>query len=167
MNNTILVKEQPIDNFTIVEIPVTANGLTKVAIPDQPMLKSYSGHKVRVKGIRTITAKVLSNSVVNGNTVAARAELLKASLVLYCEGWEKEQYVPLLMLNPIADADATTATTIPYAFNPMEFADLSDVDWTKSYIQYSNGTSSANSTYSFVLAVNYLVYDNTGKVIRP
>jgi len=165
--NTLLVKETPINNFTLVDIPVTANGLTKVAIQDQPLLKSYSNHRVVVKGLRAITAKILTNAPISGNAISTRAELLKASLVLYCNGWEKEQYIPLLMLNPMADADATTATTIPYAFNPMDFIDLKDVDWTKSYIQYSNGTSSANSTYSFLLAVNYLILNDSGQEVKP
>jgi hypothetical protein len=165
--NTLLVKETPINNFTLVDIPVTANGLTKVAIQDQPLLKSYSNHRVVVKGLRCITAKVLSNAPISGNAIATRAELLKASLVLYCNGWEKEQYIPLLMLNPMADADSAVGTTVPYAFNPIDFMDLKDVDWTKSYIQYSNSTSSASSTYSFLLAVNYLILNDNGQEIKP
>jgi hypothetical protein len=165
--NTLLIKEQPVNNWTMVEVPVTANGLTKVAIPDQPMLKSYSDHHVVIRSIRNISAKVLTNAPLSGNAVAARAEQIKATLVLYCSGWEKEQYIPLLMLNPVADADATTATTIPYMFQALEFEDLKDVDWTKSYVQFSNGTVSASSPYSFLFGINYLILDNNSRSIKP
>lgn len=166
--NTLLVKESPINNWTTVEVPVTANGLTKVAIPDQPLLKSYANRKVIVKGLRYISVKVLTNAPVSGNALAPLAEARKASLVLYCDGWEKEQYIPLYMLNPTVDADSTAATTTPYSSNPVDFMDLSNVDWTKSYIQYSNGTSSANSTYSFLIGVNYTIQDAaTGNTMRP
>jgi len=167
MDKIILAQNQPIVNYTVVEIPVTANGLSQIAIADQPMLKSYSGHKVVIKAIELITAKALTNAPVSGLALAARAELIKASLVLYCQGWEQEQYVPLLRLNGFQDADATTATTIPYVKDFQAFSNLNNVDWTKSRVQYSNGTVSASSSYAFLLGVQYLVFDNDGNEIRP
>jgi len=114
-----------------------------------------------------VTPKVLTNAPVSGLALAARAELIKASLVLYCQGWEQEQYVPLLRLNGFQDSDATTATTIPYVKDFQAFANLNNVDWTKSRVQYSNGTVSASSSYAFLLGVQYLVFDNNGNEIRP
>jgi len=42
----VFLPSLPVANWEIVEVPVTANGLTRVAIPDQPMLKSWAGKTV-------------------------------------------------------------------------------------------------------------------------
>lgn len=167
MEQITLIQEQPVTNYTLVEVPVTSNGLTQINIPDQPMLKSYSDHRVIVKTIELIPDKVLSKAVLSGNTNAPRSELLKASLVLYCDGWEREQNVPLLRLNAFNDSDSAAATTIPFVSKFTAFENLKSVDWTKSRIQFSNGQSSAGSTYSFVFGVQYVVIDNAGNFINP
>jgi len=147
----ILVNEEPRGPSELIEIPVTANGVTRINIPDIQQLRSQQGQVIIVKGIRTITAKVLTNAPITGSVVSPIAELRKASLVLYADGWEKGHLIPLLTMVDEADADATTATTIPYRFKTTKFDDWKNVDWSKSYIQFSNGTVSATQPYWFVL----------------
>lgn len=167
MDNIILVQEQPINQWELVEVPVIVNGVGRVAIPDQPMLKSWDEHMVVIKAIEIITAKTLSHAPIGGQVAATRAELIKCSLVLYSDGWEMEHFLPLQRLICVHDADATTATTNPFMNNPTRFEDLKKVDWTKSYVQYSNGQVSANVPYAFLFGVQYLVFDSTGKRIKP
>lgn len=134
MGETILVQNQPVVNYTIVEVQVTANGLGQVSITDQPMLKSYQGHRVVIKAIETIPPKALAKAPVSGLAAAPLAEMQKASLVLYCDGWEKEQYVPILRLNAFHDGDSTAATTVPFVNDFQAFSNLNNVDWTKSRV---------------------------------
>ena len=166
-DKNILVQAAPIVNYTIVEVPVTANGLGQVPIPDQPMLKSFAGHIVVIKSIELITAKVLTNAPLSGNTTAARAEIIKASLVLYSDGWEKLQYFPLARLIAARDSDSLAATTIPFSPNTPAFENLRSVDWTKSYVKYSNTLVSAAATYSFVFGVQYVVLGSGDVERRP
>jgi len=163
----VYIQQEPVDNWTLVEIPIPAQAVNRQAVPDQLMLKSYPDHFVTVKSIEVITAKQLTNAVLNNGANAARAEIIKATLVLYCDGWEKVQYIPLSRLIATYDADAATATTIPFMQNPTTFENLRNVDWTKSYIQYANGLNSSGAAYVFILGVKYVIQNNRGEVIKP
>lgn len=160
-----LVQAQPIVNWTLVEIPI-AVGNQRIAIQDQPMLRTYPGHKVVVKGIECITAKVLTNAVLNVGANITRADLIKCVLVLYSQQWEKVQYIPLARLVSVFDTDSAVATTIPFVANPVTFEDLTEVDWTKSYIQTANGTSIATAGV-IILGVQYLTLNDSGQQIKP
>jgi hypothetical protein len=163
----ILIQSQPITNWTLVEIPIPAQAVTRVAIPDQVMLKSYPGHTVLIKAIECISNKVLTNGMTQPGINAVRAEIIKASLVLYVEGWEKVQYIPLARLISMADTDSAVATTIPFVWNPVTFENLARVDWTKSYIQYASGTTSVGTAYNFILGVQYSVFNDRGEEVKP
>jgi len=163
----VLIQSQPVNNYTTVEIPVTANGLTRIAIPDQLMLKSYPGHTVVIKAIELISVKVLTRAILNAMANAPLAEVVKAALVFYCEGWEKIQYIPLARLQPVHDSDSTAATTFPFIEQAQTFENLRNLDWTKSYVQYGNGSVSANSPYAFILGVQYTTLNDQGAEIKP
>jgi len=163
----VLIQSQPVNNYTTVEIPVTSNGLTRIAIPDQLMLKSYPGHQVVIKAIELLTVKIITRAMINAMANAPLAEVVKAALVLYCEGWEKVQYIPLARLNPAYDSDGTAATTFPFMQSVQTFENLRSVDWTKSYIQYGNGAVSANSPYAFILGTQYMILNEQGAEIKP
>jgi len=161
----MLIQSQPIKNWTLVET-VIAVGNTRIPIQDQPMLKSYAGHKVVIKGIELITAKGLTHGVLNSAANITRADLIKTVLVLYCNGWEQVQYLPLSRLIGLHDADATTATTVPFMDQPTFFENLSDVDWTKSYFLTANGQSIATAGV-IMLGVQYQVFNDQGQETRP
>jgi len=166
MRNAI-VKSEPFTCFQLIEVPVTANSLSKVMCPDVPELRSLAGRRVVIKSIELITAKVLSKGPTNGYTTAALSELLKCSLVLYAEGWQKLNGIPLLRLNPMRDSDSTAATTIPFAPATPHFDSLGPVEWSKSYVQYSSGQSSSGANYTFIFGVNYVVLDDSSNPIKP
>lgn len=161
----VLIQSQPIVNWTIVEL-VAAIGNSRIPFQDQPMLKSYSDHKIVIKSIELITPKMLTNAVLNSGANMTLADIIKCVLVLYSEQWEKIQYIPLARLIAVHDADATTATTIPFMNDVTMFENLGDVDWTKSYIQTANGTTIAAAGV-FLFGIQYLVFNNQGQSIKP
>jgi hypothetical protein len=161
----ILVQEEPRGPSQLVEIPVGAVVTQRVNIPDQPQLRSMQGQTVIVKAVRLITDKVSPQAPTIGLVNATRDELRKMFLVIYCQGWEKAQYIPILVLNDMVDADSTEATTIPYRNRTTRFSDWPNVDWTKSYIQYANGTPSDGSAYAVLLEVEYVKLDGQNQEI--
>lgn len=161
-NKTFLVQEEPRGPSQLIEIPVTANGISKVVIPDQPNLRNQIDQKIIIKALRVIPDTVLTNAPQDGNANATLAELQKCSLILYCEGWEKGQNIPLLTLVDTF----TEASGIPWHNRTMQFANWENVDWNKSSIVYANGTGgSAGQPYTFVLEVEYVKIDKDGNEI--
>lgn len=157
-----LVQEEPRDASQLVEVPVTADNLTRIAIPDQQQLRSLVNRTVVIKGIRLITADVLTSGALTPGPTAPVTELQKMSLVLYSMGWERGQLIPLLVLNDISAPGAGT----PFRFHPTKFNNWRNVDWTKSYLQFSNGAASVGSPYTVLFDVEYLKLDAEGKPIE-
>lgn len=160
----VVYQQEPLANYWLIEIPVPAQAVTSVAIPTQNWLRSTNGKIVIIKSLELVTAKTLAKAPVSGATNATLAELLKASLTLYSDGWERLQYVPLLRLNSLHDSDSAVATTIPFT-QEVQKTDFRSVEWEKSKINF-NGASSG-SAYSILIGIQYLVVDGQGKVIKP
>ncbi len=153
METTFIIPGQPLYASQLVEIPVTS-GQNVVAIPDQPQLRNQGDEIIIVKSVRLITPKVLAIAPTVGGTNMPLGDLQNASLILYANGWERGYLIPLLTLNDVHDSDATTASTIPYVQNPVQFADWENVDWNKSKIQFSAGTT-ASGDGAFIFQVQY------------
>lgn len=154
VNNMVLVQEEPRNASQTVEVLVTANGVTRVQFPDVQQLRSMADTLIIIKKIRLITPAVLTNAPISGNAVAPLTELQKISLTLYSDGWERGQLIPVLILNDTF----TEGSGIPYRQFPTAFANWKNVDWSKSYLQYSNGTVSAGQPYAVCFDVEYLKY---------
>lgn len=168
MAEIILVQEEPRGPSQLIEVPVPAQVIQRVQFPDIQQLRSQVGQKIIIKGIRLITDKVLANSPTLGLTNATKGELQKISLVIYSMGWEKGQLIPVLTLNDMNDSDSTDATTIPFRNNPTRFSNWENVDWPKTYLQYSNGTPSDGSAYAVLFDVLYEKLDSQGQpIITP
>lgn len=160
----ILVQEEPRGPSQLIEIPVSTNGLTKVQIPDIQQLRSQVGQTIIIKAIRLITANIITNAPTIGGVVAPIAELQKLTLTIYCEGWEKGQLIPILTLNDMAEP----TVAIPYHRSTRYFDNWKNVDWSKSFIQYANGTVSANAPYSVLLEAEYVKLDaQNQEIIGP
>lgn len=165
-SQVILVNEEPLGPWQLIEIPVTANGVQKVPLPDVQQLRSTTGQTIIIKGMRLVTPKVLTNGMtVQGNN-APLAELQKISLVVFAEEWQKGQMMPILFLNNQADADATTATTIPYRNQVTKLDNWRNVDFPQSFLLFANGTVSANAPYVVMILVEYLKLNAKGEPIR-
>lgn len=135
----------------LVEVLVDANGRGRVPFPDVQQLRSQGDLVIVIKGLRLVTAEVLTNGPITGATAAPIAELQKISLVLYAEGWEKAQILPVLILNDMTVPGGTFA----YNRAHVSLDDWKAVDWSKSYLLFSSGTVSANAPYVVMFDVEY------------
>lgn len=159
MHDTLIfVQEAPRGPSELVEIQVQTNGQQRVPFPDVQQLRSLVNQKIIMKEMRLITVDVLTNAPVSGSVNAPVAELQKMTLVIYCEGWEKGHNIPALVLNDVNN-------TAPHRFSGTRFNNWADVDWSKSFIQFSNGTVSAGAPYSVLIDVVYEKLDASGKEI--
>lgn len=151
-DRVILVQEEPRGPSQLVEIPVPRSGITKLQFPDVQQLRSDQTQQIVIKAIRLITLDFLTNGMISAGVNAPVTELQKMSVVLYCEGWEKGQLIPILTFN-----DGTFAgSTFPHVYHKMRFNNWESVDWSKSYVQFANGTSSvAETPYNIILDVEY------------
>jgi hypothetical protein len=83
---------------------------------------------------------------------------------LYCEGWEKGQLIPLLTLNDTF----TEASGIGFRPHTTYFDNWKNVDWSKSFLQYSNGTPSSGVAYNVILEAEYVKLDaHNQEIIGP
>lgn len=162
MDRIVMVQEEPRGPNQLIEVPVTQNGLQRVQFPDVQQLRSTANVKIIVKEVRLITAETLTHGPITGFVAAPVAELQKLSLVIYCEGWEKAQFLPILVLNDMT----TQAGAIPHRYHPTKFDNWVNVDWSKTYLQYSNGTQSANSSYVVMLDVVYVKLNGENMEIK-
>lgn len=158
----ILVQEEPRGASQTVEIPLTA-GQGDINFPDIPELRSDSELKVIIKGIRHVSPKVSARGPVTGTANTPLADLPNIFLQLYSDQWLKGYNIPLLVLNDMADADATTATTIPYRNQATKFADWK-ISWNKSKVHFAPGTVASGNTV-LILEIEYerFIYNNDSK----
>lgn len=151
----LLIQEEPRGPSQLVEIPVPAQIVSKVVLPDIQQLRSQVGQIIIVKAIRLIPDTILPTAPTLGGINAPLTELQKISFVIYCEGWEKGQLIPALELVDTF----TEASGVPLKFKTTRFADWKNVDWSKSFLQYSNGTPSSGAAYNVLIEVEYVKLD--------
>lgn len=163
----VLVMEEPRGPSQLIEVPVTAAGLGKVVFPDIQNLRSQVGQVIIIKAMRLITDPVLTFASTGGQQTAPLTELQKICLVIYCEGWEKGQLIPILTLNDMY----AEASNIPFRKEKMRFNNWKNVDWSKTFLQYSNGQPSVlpgGNPYSVMLDVEYVKLDaQNQEIIGP
>lgn len=148
----ILVQEEPRGPSQLIEIPVTANGLSKINLPDIANLRNQDDQIIVIKALRLITPSVLTNGPVTGAVNAPLTELQKISFVLYSEQWEKGQYIPALTLNDMF----TEGSGEPWRNKTTKLDSWRNLDWNKCFMQYSNGTVTAGTPYCVILEVEYV-----------
>jgi hypothetical protein len=157
-DNIVLVQESPRGPSMLIEVPVIANGKQRINFPDVQQLRSTEDLIIIIKSLRVIPLAVLAAGPTSGVN-APNAELVKMTLVIYCEGWEKAQYIPVLVLNDLENA------TVPFRFNATKFDNWKKVDWTKSYLQLGNGLTTANTPYNVLFEVEYERITANGQII--
>lgn len=163
----VFIQEEPRGPSQLIEVKVLATdtGSQSIEFPDVQQLRSQADQRIILKGMRLITADVLAKGVVSGLTNAPLAELQKIVLVIYCEGWEKAFNMPILQLNDIA----TPGGTFPHRYHATKFNDWENVDWSKTKLVYSNGTTGAQNTpYCVMFDVEYIKLNaQGGEIIGP
>jgi len=148
----MLVQEEPRGPSQLIEVDQLANGLDRLKFPDVSELRNESDQIVIIKAMRVIPAEVLTNAPTSGNPVAPLTELQKCTVQLYCEGWVKGDNIPLLEFVDMF----IEGSGVPTRLRTMKLDSWRNVDWSKSYIQYSNGTLSAGAPYTFIFEVEYV-----------
>lgn len=161
MQPVVLVQEEPRGPSILIEVNVQTNGQQRVPFPDISQLRSTVDQKIVIKGLRLISAEVLTNGVISANATAPATELQKMSITIYSEGWEKGQTIPLLTFNDFV----FTTGAIPYRNHSTRFDSWVNVDWPKSYIQFANGTVSAGAPYVVLLDCEYVRIDKMGNAL--
>lgn len=167
MGQVILVQEEPRGPSELIEVAQSLAGNFRLPFPDNQQLRSLLTQNVIVQGIKVLPPGLLTNGPITGLPTSPLTELAKCVLVLYCEGWEKGHYIPLLELN---DVDIATTGT-PHRYSVTKFANWKNVDWSKSYILYANGTGGSVLTggtangYCFLVEVLYVKLDAAGQEI--
>lgn len=151
-NRTYLVQEEPRGPSQLIEINVTANGLSDIPLPSVPNLRSDVEQTIIIKAMRIIPADVLVAGPLSGNATAPLGELQKISLSLYCEGWLKGQNIPVCTLIDTF----VEGSGVPYRDRTMQFANWQSVIWEKTNLVFSNGTVSAGAPYTVLLEVEYV-----------
>ena len=164
MDKTYLIQEEPRGPSQLIEIPITANGLSNIQFPDIPELRNQIDQTVIIKAIRCIPAAVLSNAPSTGNAVAPNTELIKMTVVLYSQGWEKGKNIPI---NTLIDTFIEGSGT-PWKDRTTQLANWRNLDFNKCQVKFSNGTVSAGSPYSVILEVEYVKLDKNGdEIVGP
>lgn len=140
---------EPIKMFEIVELLVNANQPGRFYFETQPQLRNQSDQTIIIKGVKVYLDTAYSNSQQTPAVVGlAGTELPKAVLTLYINGQENVKEIPLAELVNINDQANPFQQTIE------GMADLNNVDWAKSYVQFS--VAAAGTPYVIPFGVTYL-----------
>lgn len=158
----IMLQDEPRGPSMLIEVNVTTNGVQRIAFPDISQLRSTTSEKIVIKGLRLISAEVLTNAIISGNPTAPATELQKMSVTIYSEGWERGQTIPILTFN---DFRFTTGA-IPFRYSSTYFDNWVNVDWPKSYIQLANSTVTAGAPYTVLLDCLYVKLDGQGRIVN-
>lgn len=159
---TVIIPEAPRGASQLIEIPVATNGQGKIPLPVVQQLQNDTTQKVIIKALRLVTVDVLSTAPTLGGANAPLTELVKMTLTLYSEGWEKGQLIPILLLNDVF----TEGSGTPWRAHSTKLDDWINVDWNKSFIQFNNGQVSAGTPYNVILEAEYLRLDPNGNPMR-
>lgn len=162
MRQNVLVQEEPRGPSVLIEVNVQTNGQQRVPFPDISQLRSTAYQSIIIKGLKLISAEILTNGIISANTTAPATELQKMAVTIYAEGWEKGQTIPILEFNDFV----FTTGAIPYRNTPTRFDNWQNVDWPKSYLQFANGTVSAGAPYVVLLDCEYIRLDAQGQLIQ-
>jgi len=133
--------------FEIVELTINANQNGRFYFETQPQLRNQADQIIIIRGIQLYYVTAYANSQVT-NTVpgVAATEVIKATLTLYVNGEESIKNIPLPQLNNI--------NTNPFQQEIQNFADLQNVDWAKSYVQFA--AAAAGSPYIIPFGITYV-----------
>jgi len=133
-----------ITKYEFIECVIAANSTaTRFYFNDQPQLRFVSLNQLEVYNINTVTSSILSGNGNISNTVMATG-----FLVLCYDDRESVNRIPLNLLNPVSSnvAPATLGVqSAPSVFGVKTF-NGQQVQWSKSYIQFSATASTGNNT---------------------
>jgi hypothetical protein len=136
-----------IDKYEFIEIIIPAGSTgTRFFCNDQPNLRFVSQMALSIYPKASVPKSILSG---NGNI--DDADFLQGFLVLYYSDKEATNRAPLTIFNPIQNNSTTLS---PSVFSLAGFQGQ-QVQWSKSYVQFTNAPTTGGSPKSICIGVYY------------
>lgn len=149
--NSAIMQIERIKRYEMVELTIDANQPGRFNFVTQPQLRNQPDQIIYIKGIEVFPITAYSNSQTSGAIAGVPVtELIKAVLVLYVNGEESVHMIPLPQLVHVND----TANPSVFQQEIQQFADLENVAWEKSYVQFS--VAAANTPYVIPFGITYI-----------
>ena len=131
--------ESKIKRFELVEMVIPAATTGRVNFTTIPQLRNQPDQLISIQNIEIFSINTYANSQqTNAIPGLPLADIPLAVLVLYVQGEESIKMIPLAKLIHITDGTPT-----PFQQMIDGFEDLSNVDFDKSYVQYSAASNGA------------------------
>lgn len=156
-----MVQDEPRGPSQLIEVNVPVVGTTKQLLPVIQNLQNQVDVNVVLKVLRVIPDTVLPLAPTLGGINAPLTELQKMCLVIYSEEWEKGQLIPLCTLIDTF----TEGSGIPWRTRSSRFDSWRNVNWGKSFLFYSNGSSSVGNPYNVIFEAEYQKFGRNGQEI--
>jgi hypothetical protein len=132
-----------ISKFEFIECVLQANSTaTRYSFNDQPNLRYVALNQLEIFNNATVSYSILSN-----NINITPAQMLTGYLVLYYSDKESVKYIPLNSL--VTNANNATTTGYPSNFGYKTF-EGQQVQWSKSYVQFTTSPMTSQATNASV-----------------
>jgi hypothetical protein len=146
---------EKINRYELVELIVPALTLGRVTFQTIPQLRNQPDQIIQIQSISVFSVTSYVNSQ-NTSSLPGMpvAEIAKAVLVLYVNGEESVKMIPLVQLIHVDDQGN------PYQQELWGFDQLKNVDFDKSYVQFS--VLSDASAYVIPFGISYIRFVKGG-----
>lgn len=151
---------EQVKRFELVELLVPAATFGRVTFQTIPQLRNQPDQIIQITSIKIYPDTSYANSQQTGSLPGMPAtEIPKAVLVLYVNGEESIKMIPLAQMNAINDFAS------PFQQELWAFDQLKNVDFDKSYVQFSSA-SDANP-YVIPFGISYIRFVKMGANGNP
>jgi hypothetical protein len=137
--------------FELVELTVPANAPagSRASFNTIPQLRNQANQRIIVTDICVYPDTSYAFSQVTNSIIGMpAAEIPKLAATFYINGEESLKIIPLTELIHVNDLSA------PFLQNWYPFADLENLDWDKSYVQFNSAGN--NATYVIPFGIRYI-----------
>lgn len=153
--------EKDIKRFELVELTIPANTVGRVNFQTVPQLRNQPDQIIIIRGIKVFPITSYGNSQYTSSIPGfPAADIPKAALVLYINGEESIHYLPLAELINVNDFSS------PYQEQISALADLTNVDFDKSYVQFSTASNAGVYVIPFGISYDRLVKSASGMPLQ-
>lgn len=140
-----------IKRFEIIELLIDVANPGRFTFDPQAQLRNDPDQVIIIKGIQVYPDTIYSNSQESAAIPGvAMTELPKAVLTLYVDGEESVKGIPLVQL--VNQQDNNNPSLFQQEI--QQFADLKNVVWEKSYVQFS--VAPAGVSYIIPFGITYI-----------
>lgn len=155
-----------VKRFELIEVPVIQGVTGRVTFPSVPQLRNQANQIILIKNI-VVFDDLDMNTSTDGAPILPSDETGKLNLVFYVNGEESLHMMPVpLLMQTRIDGAGTTPLTKMSNSQILNFDNLSNVDFDKSYL-FVNTALSSDCTVP--IGVNYVRLmrnpDNTFAVV--